>query len=84
VIGFLLAIALSGLVIGALGRLVVPGHQQMGCVATMGAGVAGSIVGGLIGRLIFGPNYVPGLIMSTLAAAGLIAVFTRSQQRSYR
>jgi uncharacterized membrane protein YeaQ/YmgE (transglycosylase-associated protein family) len=84
VIGYLLAVALSGLVIGALGRLVVPGHQQMGCVATMVAGIAGSIVGGLVGRVLFGPNYAPGLIISTLAAAGLIALFTRSQQRSYR
>jgi uncharacterized membrane protein YeaQ/YmgE (transglycosylase-associated protein family) len=82
--GYLLAIALSGLIIGALGRLVVPGHQQMGCLATMAAGIAGSIVGGLVGRIIFGPNYAPGLIISTLAAAGLIAVFTRSQQRSHR
>jgi uncharacterized membrane protein YeaQ/YmgE (transglycosylase-associated protein family) len=82
--GFLLAVAVSGLVIGALGRLVVPGHQQMGCLATMAAGIAGSILGGLVGRLVFGPNYVPGLIMSTLAAAALIAVFTRSQHHSYR
>jgi uncharacterized membrane protein YeaQ/YmgE (transglycosylase-associated protein family) len=81
---FLVAIALSGLLVGALGRLIVPGHQQMGCVATMAAGIGGSIVGGLIGRVLFGPNYAPGLIMSTLAAAGLIYLFTRSQQSSYR
>lgn len=82
--GFVIAVAFSGLVIGALGRLIVPGHQQMGCLATIAAGLGGSIAGGLVGRIIFGPNYVPGLIMSTLAAAGLIALFTRSQQRSYR
>ena len=82
--GFLLAIALSGLVIGALGRLLVPGRQQMGCLATMAAGIAGSIVGGLIGRVIFGENYAPGLIMSTVCAAGLIYLLTRSQQYARR
>ena len=82
--GFLLAIAFSGLIVGALGRLLVPGHQDMGCLATIAAGVSGSIVGGLIGRVLFGPNYAPGLIMSTLAAAGLIYLFTRSRHASYR
>jgi uncharacterized membrane protein YeaQ/YmgE (transglycosylase-associated protein family) len=82
--GFLLAIAVSGLIVGALGRLLVPGRQDMGCLATMAAGIGGSIVGGLIGRVLFGPNYAPGLIMSTLAAAGLIYVISRSRQSAYR
>ena len=63
-IGFLLVMALSGLVVGALGRLLVPGRQPMGILATILAGVAGSVVGGFIARLIFGPEYVPGLIVA--------------------
>jgi uncharacterized membrane protein YeaQ/YmgE (transglycosylase-associated protein family) len=82
--GFLLAIVFSGLIVGALGRLLVPGRQEMGCLATVAAGVSGSIIGGLVGRVLFGPNYAPGLIMSTLAAAALIYLFTRSRQSSYR
>lgn len=69
---FLISIALSGLVIGALGRLAIPGRQPMGCLATILVGIGGSIVGGLIGRLLFGPNYVPGLLMSSAAAALLV------------
>ncbi|HVL90785.1 MAG TPA: GlsB/YeaQ/YmgE family stress response membrane protein [Actinomycetota bacterium] len=71
-IGFLLVMALSGLVVGALGRLLVPGRQPMGILATILAGVAGSVVGGFIARLIFGPEYVPGLIVGALGAALLI------------
>lgn len=71
-IGFLLIMALSGLVVGALGRLLVPGRQPMGIFATILAGVAGSIVGGFIARLIFGPEYVPGLLIGALGAALLI------------
>jgi len=62
-VGFILALFVGGLIIGALGRLLVPGPQQLGILATAGLGIAGSIVGGLIGRLIFGPHYVPGLII---------------------
>ncbi|MEO7981439.1 MAG: GlsB/YeaQ/YmgE family stress response membrane protein [Sporichthyaceae bacterium] len=42
--GFLGAI-LVGLVIGALGRLVVPGRQPIGCLLTILLGIAGSVAG---------------------------------------
>jgi uncharacterized membrane protein YeaQ/YmgE (transglycosylase-associated protein family) len=71
-IGFILALFVSGLIVGALGRLIVPGRQPIGILATAGLGILGSIIGGLIGRLIFGPHYVPGLIISVLGAALLI------------
>ena len=70
--GFILAIFVGGLIVGALGRLIVPGRQQIGVLATAALGIAGSIVGGLIGRLIFGPHYVPGFLISVLGAALLI------------
>jgi uncharacterized membrane protein YeaQ/YmgE (transglycosylase-associated protein family) len=34
-----------GLVIGALGRLVVPGRQPIGCLLTVLVGVVGSVAG---------------------------------------
>ncbi|MGI8663401.1 MAG: GlsB/YeaQ/YmgE family stress response membrane protein [Acidimicrobiales bacterium] len=74
-------VAIVGLFVGALGRLIVPGRQKMGCLATMAAGIAGSIVGGIVGRTLFGSNYAPGLIMSTLTAAALIYVFFRFTDR---
>ena len=36
---------LVGLIIGALGRLVVPGRQPIGCVLTILLGVVGSVAG---------------------------------------
>lgn len=45
---YLVSLVLSGLVIGALGRLVVPGPNPMSILATIGLGVAGALVGGLI------------------------------------
>jgi len=48
VIGFLVA----GLVIGALARLIVPGRQNLGILATMLLGAVGSIIGGTIAWLL--------------------------------
>jgi len=71
-LGFIIALFVSGLIVGALARLLVPGRQPMGILATAGIGILGSFLGGLIGRLIFGPHYVPGLIISVLGAALLV------------
>ena len=42
--------ALIGLVIGGLGRLVVPGRQPLGLIVTSLAGVAAALLGGVIAR----------------------------------
>ncbi len=47
--GFLGAV-LVGLVIGALGRLVVPGRQPIGCLLTVLLGIVGSIAGLAVAR----------------------------------
>lgn len=41
----ILGALLVGLVIGALGRLVVPGRQNIGCLLTVLLGVVGSVAG---------------------------------------
>lgn len=48
VIGFLVA----GLVIGALARVLKPGRQNLSLLATLGLGVAGSLVGGVVAGLL--------------------------------
>jgi uncharacterized membrane protein YeaQ/YmgE (transglycosylase-associated protein family) len=79
---FIIGLLVDGLIVGALGRLVVPGRQNMGCLATSLCGIGGSLVGGLIGRVLFGRMYAPGLIMSTLGAALLIwLIYGRSVRR---
>ena len=49
VLGFLIV----GFFAGLLGRLLVPGRDPMGCVATTLLGVVGSFVGGLLASLLF-------------------------------
>ena len=75
----ILWIIIGGLIIGALGRLAVPGPNPMSIGMTILVGVGGSIIGGIVGRLIFGrPG---GLILSVLGAALIVWLISRSQTR---
>jgi uncharacterized membrane protein YeaQ/YmgE (transglycosylase-associated protein family) len=74
VIGFLVA----GLVIGALARLIVPGKQHLGILATLALGLIGSLIGGLIAQF-FGTGSiwelnVIGFVLAVVAAVLLIGV----------
>jgi uncharacterized membrane protein YeaQ/YmgE (transglycosylase-associated protein family) len=45
---------LTGLIVGALARLVLPGRQSMSLIGTILLGVVGAIVGGLLVSLFTG------------------------------
>ena len=73
-IGFLVA----GLIIGALARLIKPGKQSLGILATLGLGLVGSLIGGLIAQF-FGTGdiwelNVIGFVLAVIAAVLLIGV----------
>ncbi len=74
---FLLTLALFGLIVGAIARLLVPGPSPMGLLGTMAAGVAGAFLGGLVGKLLWGATYTPGWIMSILGAVVIVWAVTR-------
>ncbi|MBX9579850.1 MAG: GlsB/YeaQ/YmgE family stress response membrane protein [Gemmataceae bacterium] len=44
----------TGVIVGALARAVLPGRQSMGLLGTMLLGVVGAVVGGLIVSLFTG------------------------------
>jgi uncharacterized membrane protein YeaQ/YmgE (transglycosylase-associated protein family) len=52
-LGLLISLAISGLVIGALARLALPGPDPMGILATIGLGLLAHIVFGTYGSLLF-------------------------------
>ena len=47
-----LGFILFGLIIGALARLLVPGPQKMGWIATLVLGVVGAVLGGGIAQAL--------------------------------
>lgn len=81
-LGFILLLLLGGLIIGALARLLVPGPNPMGIGATILLGVAGSFIGGLIGRAIFGSRSGGSFLLAVLAAVVLLLIFQGGRRRS--
>lgn len=85
-IGFIVA----GLVIGALARLLKPGKQNLGLLATLLLGLAGSVIGGVVANLlgtggIFELN-VLGFVVAVIAAVLLIGTaesLTGSRNRAH-
>lgn len=68
--------ALSGLIVGALARWALPGPDPMGWLPTIGFGIAGSFLGGIVGRVLHLPSWA-GLLASVAGAALLIWFFRR-------
>ena len=72
---FIIVLALVGLVVGAFARLALPGRDPMSIPMTIGIGLAGSFIGGLIGRAIFGEG--GGSILLSIICAAIIVYFVR-------
>jgi uncharacterized membrane protein YeaQ/YmgE (transglycosylase-associated protein family) len=64
-----------GLVVGAIARFIVPGREPGGWVVSMLIGVAGSFLGGFVGRALslYREGEPAGFVMSLLGAIVLVA-----------
>ncbi len=77
-----------GLVAGLLARLLVPGRQPMGWLLTIGLGLLGSMVGGMISAALFGGDpqdtgmRTSGLIMSTVGAVIVLSLYLMYAKRN--
>jgi uncharacterized membrane protein YeaQ/YmgE (transglycosylase-associated protein family) len=70
---------LSGLIIGLLARLAVPGPDPMPIWLTMAIGVAGAVAAGLLSQVLFDdPN--GGFLVALLAAIGIVITYRRFVQ----
>lgn len=79
-LGDVVAIVLTGLVVGALGRLAVPGRDPMPLWLTILIGIAGSIIGGAVAlSLGFGTGGV--FVLSVAAATLIVIAYRRFVQR---
>ena len=79
-LGDIVLIIFSGLVIGALGRLAVPGPDPMPIWMTIVLGIVGSIIGGIAAvALGFGAGGV--FVLSVLAATLIVIAYRRLVQK---
>jgi uncharacterized membrane protein YeaQ/YmgE (transglycosylase-associated protein family) len=70
-------LAVTGLIIGALGRLVLPGRQEIGLLPTALIGIAASLLGGILANVFDAGWLVRFLVAVALAAIG-ISLFASS------
>jgi uncharacterized membrane protein YeaQ/YmgE (transglycosylase-associated protein family) len=75
----LLWLVITGLVIGALGRLVLPGRQQIGLLATALVGIGASLLGGILANIFDAGWLIQFLVAVALAALG-ITIFASSER----
>lgn len=71
----LLSWLIFGLIVGGIARFLVPGPDRLGCLGTIALGVAGSVVGGWLGWLLFGhpeTHYHPAGFLGALLGAVLV------------
>jgi len=77
-----------GLVVGALARLILPGDQHLGILATLLIGLVGSVIGGTIASALgTGDIYelnVLGAVAAIISAALLILLVDRRSARTAR
>jgi uncharacterized membrane protein YeaQ/YmgE (transglycosylase-associated protein family) len=78
VLWFILVLLVGGLVIGALARLALPGPDPMSIPATIGLGLAGSFVGGILSYLLLGHG--AGIIFSVIGAIVILYLYRRFVQ----
>ena len=53
----ILWLILLGLIVGVVARLIVPGRQPLGVIATALLGIVGAYVGGTLGSVVFAPHH---------------------------
>jgi uncharacterized membrane protein YeaQ/YmgE (transglycosylase-associated protein family) len=75
IISYIISLAVVGLIIGGLGRLIVPGPNPIGLLATEGVGVAGAILGAIVGGLL-GLGAIS-IVLEVAVSAGLVYVVSR-------
>lgn len=80
-VGFIITLVLSGLFVGALARLLLPGRDPMSVLETMLVGIAGSLIAGLIAYYVFDRARGPGLLLSLVCTVALVYAVRKFRQR---
>ena len=77
-ITYLILLAISGLIVGALARLALPGRDPMGLFTTMLVGIVGSLAAGLVYAVLFHRGG-GGILLSVLFSTAIVYLIRRSR-----
>ncbi|HEU5252706.1 MAG TPA: hypothetical protein VFU16_05190 [Solirubrobacterales bacterium] len=78
---FIIGLLLTGLIVGALGRLLLPGRDPMTIFQTIALGIAASLIAGLIAYYVFDESEGPGFLFSVLCAIALVYAVRKLRER---
>jgi uncharacterized membrane protein YeaQ/YmgE (transglycosylase-associated protein family) len=78
VLVYLIFLVIWGFIVGGLARLALPGPDPMPWYATLGLGLGGSFLGGIVARLLIGTT--GGVIFAVLGAILLLYLYRRFVQ----
>ena len=86
-----------GLIAGLIAKALMPGKDPGGAIITILLGIAGSLIGGFIGRALFGygrpvndssdlsqPGFLMSLVLSVVGAIVLLALYRLVKGRATR
>ena len=68
---YLIILAITGLLVGALARLALPGRDPLSLLQTMLVGIAGSLLAGILVRVVFDEDGA-GILLSVLVTTGIV------------
>jgi uncharacterized membrane protein YeaQ/YmgE (transglycosylase-associated protein family) len=66
-----------GLIVGVIAKLLMPGRDPGGFIVTILLGIAGAVIGGMLGRTLgwYGPNESAGFLMSLAGSILLLLIY---------
>jgi uncharacterized membrane protein YeaQ/YmgE (transglycosylase-associated protein family) len=74
---YIIGLIITGLIVGALARLALPGKDPMSIPMTIGIGLAGSFVGGLITLAITGGRSAGGIVIAVAVSTFFVWLIRR-------
>ena len=92
----LIGYIILGLIAGAIAKAIMPGRDPGGLIVTILLGIVGSVIGGYIGRALFGygsandaggvtePGFLMSLIFAVIGVLILLAGYRLIRGRSLR
>ncbi len=81
-VAYIIGLAFTGLIVGALARLGLPGRDPMSIFQTMLVGVAGSLIAGLISYYAFDSERGAGILLSVLCALAIVFAVRKIRERT--
>jgi uncharacterized membrane protein YeaQ/YmgE (transglycosylase-associated protein family) len=68
---------LFGLVVGIIGKLLMPGRDPGGFILTIVLGIAGALLGGFVGRSLgmYGEGEPAGFVMAVIGSIILLVIY---------